>query len=629
MMPTPNQAKIRRDRPVCHRMMVVTCLLTLGFSIVVWRLYDLHLKRGPEFAEKASEKFCEERILLAQRGSIKDHGGRYLAYDEEIFELSTNRVHLNELPTIKPCLAKVRGMKLRDMTRSMSDAEIVTAYQAHVAQALSSKLGKPLEEMLAAVKSKEQIVMLAEKMNEQEAKSWSEYLTQQNIKGVYVKSSVRRHYPTENRLALIVGGIENGKGGVRGLEMTYEQTIRGINGSVIVEHDKYGRELPMYRGEIKQPIHGRDIQLTIDMPMQDAVDQIVEKADALWKPNKIMVVVTEVSTGSVLAMSFRPTHDRNKPAETNWKNLAIYEPYEPGSTFKVVTFTAALDQRKITPQSMIDCELGLYVDPVLKAKLTDLKSLGMVPAHDVLRYSSNIGTYKIFKKIGQDTFLDYVKLFGFGRRTDIALNGESRGYINEQQWSNTTYSRFPIGYEVNVTPIQMAMAYGALANGGILMRPRLVDRIVSEGGRKIEIVPPEIVGQVCSGKTSAAMRDLLKEVVADGTGSRAKLEGIEVAGKTGTTRRYDPEYTYRDDNGKKHKGGYPPKQWITSFAGFAPANDPKIACVVVLDHPKSIDLDAIGGGKVAAPIFGEIVAEVLKQLSVRPQRPLALQGTQK
>ena len=628
MMPTPKQAQIRRDRPVCHRMMVVTCLLMLGFSIVAWRLYDLHLKSGPKFAEKASEKFREERILPAQRGSIKDHGGRYLAYDEEIFDLSTNRVHLNELPTIKPCLARVRGMKLRDMTRVMTDSEIRNAYHAHVAQALSVKLGRPLDEALAAVKSNEQVLVLADKMNEEQAKDWRDYLTKQNIKGVYVKSSVRRHYPTENRLALIVGGVENGKGGVRGVEMTYEQTLGGIAGSVIVEHDKYGREMPMYRGEIKEPIHGRDIQLTIDMPLQDAVDQIVEKADVLWKPSKIMVVVTEVATGSVLAMSFRPSHDRNNLAETNWKNLAIYEPYEPGSTFKVVAFTAALDQHKISPQSMIDCELGQYTDPLLKAKLTDIKALGMAPAHDILRYSSNIGTYKIFKRVGQDGFVDYVKRFGFGRRTDIALNGESRGYINEKEWSNTTFSRFPIGYEVNVTPIQMAMAYGALANGGILMRPRLVDRIVSEGGRKIEIAPPEVVGQVCSGKTAETMRNLLKEVVAEGTGSRAQLEGIEVAGKTGTSRRYDSEYVYRDDKGKKHKGGYPPNQWITSFAGFAPANDPKIACVVVLDYPKAADPQAIGGGKVAAPIFGEIVAETLKQLSVRPQRPLALQGTQ-
>ena len=626
MKPSPNQAQIRGDRPLCLRMMLVTCMLTLGFSAVVWRLYDLHLKRGVQFAEKASEKFREVRVLPAQRGSIKDHGERYLAYDEEIFDLSTDRVHLNELPTIKPLLAKIRGMKLRELTQAMSNEEILSAYHRHVAEVLSVKLGKPLDEMLAKVRSKEQIEVLAEKMNESQADDWRKLLDASFIKGVYVKSSVRRHFPTENRLALIVGGVEEGKGGVRGVEKTFDGKLRGTPGSVEVEHDKYGREMLMYRGDIKEPVHGRDVHLTIDMPMQDAIDQIVEQANLMWKPSKIMAVVTEVATGSVLAMSFRPSHDRNNIAETNWKNLTIYEPYEPGSTFKVVTFTAAIDQQKLTPQTMIDCESGDYTDPSLNARLKDLHRMGVVPAHEILKHSSNIGTYKIFKRVGQDTFLDYVRSFGFGRRTNIDLNGESTGYINEKNWSNTTYSRFPIGYEVSVTPIQMAMAYGALANGGKLMKPRLVDRITSDGGRKVEILPPEVVRQVCTGKTAATMRQLMAEVVAEGTGSRAKLEGIEVAGKTGTARRFDPEYVYRDDRGKMHKGGYPPNQWIVSFAGFAPVNDPKVVCVVVLDYPKATDPADIGGGKVAAPIFAEIVAETLKQISVRPHLPLALQG---
>jgi len=250
-----------------------------------------------------------------------------------------------------------------------------------------------------------------------------------------------------------------------------------------------------------------------------------------------------------------------------------------------------------------------------------------VPAREAFAKSSNIATYKVFRRVGQDTYLDYVKRFGFGQKTGIALSGESRGYINDGTWSNTTYSRFPMGYEVNVTPLQMAMAYGAIANGGILMKPRLVDRIVTDGGRQVTPVPPEAVGQVCTGKTASLMRDLLKGVVEHGTGTRAKVEGIEVAGKTGTSKRYDPEKIVgKNKDGTPKKGGYREDQWITSFAGFAPANDPKIVCVVVLDNPHAPDPADIGGGKVAAPIFAEIVAETLKQLSVRPQRPLALEG---
>jgi len=630
MMPIPNQVQIRRDRPLCHRMMAATCVLTLCFSVVVWRLYDLHLKRGPELAEKAAQKFREDRPLSAQRGSIKDQGGRYLAYDEEVYELQTNRVHLYEMTTVRGCLAKVRGVRVPDLTRMMTDADILREYHDHTARSLTVKLGKPLAETLAIIQSKEQIVVIADNMSEEQAAEWRTHLRMMLIKGISVKPAVRRHYPTENRLALIVGGMEDGKGGVSGIEKTYQNTLHGTPGKVVVEHDKNGREMPLYRGEVREPVNGRDVHLTIDMPLQDAVDHIIMQADKQWQPRKIMAVVTDVATGSVLAMSFLPDHNRKvdpkKLDSTNWKNLAICEPYEPGSTFKIVAFTAGIDLKKITADERINCEGGYFFDPVLKAEVKDMNRLGIVPVHIAFAKSSNIGTYKIFKQIGRESFVEYVRRFGFGKKTGVALTGERSGQFNEGVWSNTTPSSFPIGYEVDVTPLQMAMAYGAIANGGILMKPRLVDRIVSDGGRKVEIVPPEVVCQVCTGKTAATMRDLTREVVTGGTGTHAALGNIEVAGKTGTARRHDSDYIWQDEKGKWHKGGYPPNQWIVSFAGFAPANNPKIACVVVLSDPKAKDPKDIGGGLVAAPIFAEIVAETLKQLSVRPQRPLALQG---
>ncbi|GAA5148854.1 penicillin-binding protein 2 [Prosthecobacter algae] len=627
MMPTPNQAQLRRDRPLCHRMMFVTCFLTLCFSGVMWRLYDLHLKKGPMLAEEAAKKFREDRTLPAQRGSIKDHSDRYLAYDEEVYELRTDRVHLHDVRSVLPNLARIRGVSQKELTRTLTSEQILKAYHVHVAESLGAKMGVPAETMLEKVTSSRPIEVLTQNMNDEQAKDWRQHLENLFVKGIYVKPAVRRHYPTDNRLALIIGGVEEGKGGVQGIEKTFEDTLRGVPGSVCVEHDKYGRELLLYRGEIKEPVHGKDVHLTIDLQMQDAVDAIVAQAQATYRPNKMMAIVTEVTTGSILAMSFLPGHDRLEPDSTNWKNLTINEPYEPGSTFKVVAFTAALDQRKMGPDESFDCHWGLYTDPVLKATLRDVSKMGTVPAREAFAKSSNIATYKVFKRVGQDTYLDYVKRFGFGQKTGISLSGESRGYINDGRWSNTTYSRFPMGYEVNVTPLQMAMAYGAIANGGILMKPRLVDRIVADGGRQVTQMPPQAVGQVCTGKTAALMRDLLKGVVDHGTGSRAQIEGIEVAGKTGTSQRYDHELIVgKNKDGSLRKGGYRKDQWITSFAGFAPANDPKIVCVVVLDNPQAPDPADIGGGKVAAPIFAEIVAETLKQLSIRPQRPLALEG---
>lgn len=611
-------------------MMFATCLLSLGFSAVAWRLYDLHVKRSPKLTELAARKFREERVLPAHRGSILDQGGRYLAYDEEVFELRTNRVHLNELPTVKPCLARVRGTSVRELTRVMSDAAILDAYHQHAAKALAFKIGRTREDMLAVLKSNEPVQVLLRKLDDEQAADWRAYLTALHIKGVYILPAVERQYPAHNRLALVVGGMEEGKGGAFGIEKSCEELLHGSAGSVVIERDKFGRELPLYRGEMREPVHGRDIHLTLDLPIQDAVDTILARASQTWKPGKIMAVVTEVTTGSVLAMSFLPDHDRalaSKPGATSWKNLAIYEPYEPGSTFKIVAFTAGLDLRKLSPDERIDCHWGHYTDPVFKASLTDLKKMSVVPARDVFTYSSNIGTYKVYKKVGQTAFIDYTRRFGFGRRTGIDLPGESNGYFNDGRWSNTTHSRLPMGYEVKATPLQMALAYGAIANGGLLMKPRLIDRITSADGRIEQVVEPEVAGQVCSGRTAQLMRELLKNVVAKGTGTRAQIEGIEVAGKTGTSQRYDPELVVgRNKDGTPRKGGYRRDQWITSFAGFAPADDPKIACVIVVDNPKASDPAEIGGGKVAAPIFAEIVRETLQQLSVRPQRPLALQG---
>lgn len=630
-MKTADQpSKLWRDRACFNRMLLVTSLLLTGFSLVVWRLYDLQVRRAPRLAELASAKFREERPLPAQRGSIKDYSGKALAHDMEVHELRTNQVHLNELPTIKPRLAKVMGISLREMTRRMSEAEIRAAYHKHVAGALAAKLGRAQEEMLAVVKSREPVQVLLRKMDDTQAAEWREYLAACEIKGVYVKPAIERQYPAGNRMALVVGGMEQGKGGAHGVEKSCEEHLRGEHGFVVVERDKHGTEMLLYRGEMREPRHGSDVHLTLDLALQDAVDGIVAEEHARWRAHKTMVVVTEVTTGSVLAMSFLPGHDRAftaEPSKTSWKNLAIYEPYEPGSTFKIVAFTAALDQRRISVDERIDCHWGKYHDPVLNFDLTDLKKMGTVPARDVFTFSSNIGTYKVFKKAGQASFIDYTRRFGFGSRTGISLPGESAGYFNDGRWSNTTGSRLPMGYEVKTTPLQMAMAYGALANGGLLMKPRLVDKIVAGNGREIGRVEPEVVGQVCSGRTAQVMRGLLKNVVAKGTGTRAQIEGVEVAGKTGTSQRYDPEFIRGwTKSGKAIKGGYPKGQWITSFAGFAPADNPKIACVVVVDHPKQIGETQIGGGTVAAPIFARIVQETLKQLSVRPQRPLALEG---
>jgi cell division protein FtsI/penicillin-binding protein 2 len=251
-----------------------------------------------------------------------------------------------------------------------------------------------------------------------------------------------------------------------------------------------------------------------------------------------------------------------------------------------------------------------YHDLVRNVKLSDDEPLGMQTVKGVLVHSSNIGMYKISKRVGQDMMLDYASRFGFGAPTGIGLLGEKAGYMNTGKWSNTTYSRMPIGYEVSVTPLQMCLAYGAIANGGVLMKPRLIDRVVKPGG-ETEIIAPQPVWQVCTAKTAASLRDFLEGVVTEGTGSRAVVPNVRVGGKTGTTRRYDPV-----------KKRYIDGSYLTSFVGMAPMENPKVVCLVMLDDPKADSPALVRGGRVAAPIFAEVVRETLDHLAIRHEQPL-------
>ncbi len=605
----------------------MTCLITLAFSGVIWRLYDLQVKQGSRLAEEAARKYRHEIILPAQRGSIKDNQDKYLAHDEEVFELQTDRYHLRDVRAIIPCLAKVRGITEKELVRQMTSERIVAEFLDHVVRCLATKMAKPETEVRELLASTRPINVLLKDLDEDMAIGWKAYLGENFLKGVYVKPAVRRCYPVLDRLSLVIGAVNNDHEGAWGLEKTSESLLKGTPGSVSIERDKYGRELPLSRGKMITPVHGKDIHLTIDMRLQDAVDAALERACLVHKPTKAVVVVTDVATGSILAMSCMPNHARAAAGETNWKNFSISEPYEPGSTFKVVAFTAALDQRRIGPDESFNCEGGSYTDPYTKVTIRDDETLGMETARSIFAHSSNIGTYKIFKRVGKESFLKYVRDFGFGQVTGIPLTGERGGYVNYNSWSNPTASRFPIGYEVSTTPLQVAMAYGALANGGTLLKPRLIERIVSADGSETKIIEPEPVRQVCTARTAGILREMLEKVVVEGTGKRAQLESIRVAGKTGTSRRYDPDkITGYDKNGKPRLGGYAEGQYVTSFAGFAPADNPKIACVVVLDNPKASSEKELRGGKVAAPVFAEVVQETLEILSLRSSKTLAFKG---
>lgn len=591
-------------------MLLLLFVLLAGFSLITWRLAVIQLKEYPRLSAQAAQKYQRHVVLPAHRGAIKDLSGEYLAHDEDVRELYTDRTHLREIVTVRHHLAAIQGVKALELREKLTDAETIDAYHDHVAKVLDGILPQTEKEIRAQLATDKPEIVLAKQVDVETAKEWADLFKSEHIFGIHLRPTVARRFPAQDRLSLVLGDTDPANKGRWGIEKFMDAKLTGTAGEQLIERDKSGHELPSYRGQSIEPQNGSDVHLTIDMQLQDNVEAICERAWKTHNARRAVIVVTEPGTGTVLAMAARPHRDVNNPEASTWTNLVIADPYEPGSIFKVVTLAAALDNRKVTPGEMIDCGNMHYEDPVRKVKLSDDEPLGMQTVKGVLVHSSNIGMYKISKRVGQDMMLDYASRFGFGAPTGIGLVGEKAGYINTGKWSNTTYSRMPIGYEVNVTPLQMCMAYGAIANGGVLMKPRLIDRIVKPNG-EAEVLDPKPVWQVCTAKTAATLRDFLEGVVLQGTGKRAALPEVRVGGKTGTTRRYDPE-----------KRRYIDGSYLTSFVGMAPIDNPKLVCLVMLDDPKAESAAMVRGGRIAAPIFAEVVRETLDHLAIRNERPV-------
>ncbi|MCP5557436.1 MAG: penicillin-binding protein 2 [Verrucomicrobiaceae bacterium] len=621
MTTLPNQQLLRRDRPICRRIQVVTCLLLSAFCLVSWRLSVLHIRDSAKYAEAAAKKFQRVVTLPAQRGSIRDRRGEHLALDEQVFILHTDRVHLRELVTVRRNLAKVLKKPVAELVSSISPADTLKMYHQHIAEKLAAELGMSQSDFLAALLSPLPENIIVQEMPADEGVRVKQILDNEHIIGVYLRPDVKRRYPARNRLTLLLGDVNSEHTGTWGVERLSDDLLQGTMGHQTIERDRAGRELPLYRGETVLPRDGSDMYLTIDMNLQDTVEEILEAAVKHYRPVRAMIVVVEPSTGSILAMAARPHFDRDTKTGMQ-RNLVISDAIEPGSIFKIVPLTAALDLGVVTPRDRFDCEHMYYTDPVLKVKLSDDEPLGMQTVTGVLVHSSNIGTYKIFQKVGQESFLRYVDAFGFGQKTGLGLTGEHAGRVNHSNWSNPTHSRFPIGYEVGASALQLTMAYAAIANGGVLMRPRLIDRVVDCDG-VVRVPAPVPVRQVCSPATAEQMKEMLGEVIVSGTGKQAAIAGVTAGGKTGTARRYDET---KDNGPGKAKGGYMDGQYVTSFAGFAPLEAPKVACLVVLDYPQLDSGEPVRAARTAAPIFAEVVREALDHLAVRPPPNLAAQG---
>jgi cell division protein FtsI (penicillin-binding protein 3) len=423
-----------------------------------------------------------------------------------------------------------------------------------------------------------------------------------NLRGIYFQKESKRFYPKRELAAQVLGYVGMDDEGLSGIEREFDDQLRGQPGRMLISVDARKR----WFGRVeRQPEPGENVVLTIDQAIQYIAERELEKAVRENAAAAGTVIVENPHTGEILALANRPTFNPNltkkiRPQELN--NRAISDIYEPGSTFKLVTLSAALDQRLTNPNELVDCQMGSIV--VAGRRIHDWHRYGVMKVADVLAHSSDVGTIKIGLRLGDDRLYHYIRAYGFGSQTGIELPGETRGMTKPvNRWSKVSIGAISIGQEIGVSPIQLASMVSSLANDGVWTAPRIIAGTIEPSS-----TPQTVVfhlgtqHRVISRLTAAEMKQMMEGVVLRGTGRKALLEGYTTAGKTGTAQKVDPvTHTYSHT------------KYVTSFAGFAPVNNPAVVVVVILDSPVTHGHE---GGMVAAPLFQTIAQQVLEYLHV-------------
>ena len=551
------------------RVLVLAGLLALGFAGVVGRLGWLQIVRHGELAGLAERQYSRTVTLQAQRGPIVDRMGAALA-------------------TSSP------AESLFAQPRALGDP-------VRVAARLAPLLHAPEAELHAALTSGKPFVWLRRRLPPATAAA----VKALREPGLGFLPEPLRLYPNRELAAHVIG-FEGVDGGLEGVERAYEEVLAGTPGKAVVGRDALGREV-VTETILQTSAPGHGVMLTIDRTIQYLAEREIDAAWRRTHAKAAMAVVLEPRTGDVLAIAIRPTFNPNTfldvPSRDHWRNRAVTDPFEPGSTFKVILAAAALEEGVTRPDDRIWAENGRIT--IARTTIRDWKKYGWLTFAEVLQNSSNVGSIKVGLALGRERYYRYMTAFGFGAPTGVGLAGESRGQLRDpQRWSALSLPTMSIGQEVSVTALQMVAAFGAIANGGTLMQPRLVRAVFDAEGRETRRFEPRPVRQVISSETARTLTRMMTQVVASGTGHNAAIEGYEVAGKTGTAQKLDP-VTRR----------YSRNPGVLSFVGFAPADEPRIVMLVMLDEPKNEKW----GSEAAAPIFSAIGGEALRYLDVPPR----------
>ena len=422
------------------------------------------------------------------------------------------------------------------------------------------------------------------------------------LEGVYMASEGKRFYPGGKLSCHLLGITDIDNKGLEGLELFYDKKLSGEFGWRRSYRDAKRREVGLHESETLPARNGSNLVLALDEVVQHIIEREIESILAAYQPRAVSIVAIDPWTGEVLGLANYPWFDANDPRLTghdSMRNRAITDCFEPGSVFKVVTASAALEEKIASPDTEFFCENGVY--SVRGRVLHDYKPFGKLTFREIIEKSSNIGTYKLADKLGKDKLYEYVRRFNFGDVTGVDLPGESAGIVRKvSSWSQSDLTTIPMGHGIAVTTLQLATCFSVIANGGFLMRPYVVKNELNDKGMSMLEASPKIVRRVISAETAALVKQMLEGVVLRGTGKRSQIKDYRVCGKTGTAEKVNPA------------GGYYTDKHIASFVGFAPYDKPRIVLAVTIDEPKGDHL----GGHVSAPAFKNIVENILSYMEI-------------
>ena len=557
--------KVPAGRVVNRRIRLLLALFALVFAGMLVRAVWLQAVRAQSLDRLAASQHRQTLTIPARRGTLYDRTGVQLAIGEQA-------------------------------TTVYADPRQVHDPQA-AALAAGSALGLEPDSLYGKLADRSRaFVYIKRKADPAETAA----LERRRLAGLGFYPEERRFYPQGTVAAHVLGyaGVDNK--GLAGLELQLDRTLGGRPGRETIVSDPFGRVIKVVNSTAER--EGKDVSLTLDHNIQANAETVLGQTVAQWKAKRATAIVLDPRTGGILAMAVAPAFDANEFPNT-WRelqrNTAVTDTYEPGSTFKVVTVAGALSDRLVTPRTAFTLPYSIQIaDRVIHD--AEPRGTERMTVARILSQSSNVGAITLAARLGEARLADWIRRFGFGRRTGVDYPGESPGIaLPAERWSGSTIGNVPIGQGIAVTPVQMAAAYGALANGGIWSQPHLVERI--HGERRTRPKRRRIVSR----RVAAQLVSMLKGVVAQGSGQRAAIPGYHVAGKTGTAAKPDP------------RGGYSDSRYVASFVGFVPASAPRLVVLVTVDEPRGV----IWGGVVAAPAFQQIARFCLQYLEIPPDAP--------